>query len=177
MKKIARLRRRFPGEFLFKLTRRPLPFLLEAARRGPIQGFGLGRFQVALVHQPDLIHQVLVTDASNYTKGRGLETAQRLLGQGLLTSEGALHKGQRQLLQPIFQPKKLARFEPEVDEKTRQLLEHWPECGEIDASREMTRLTLEIITQTIFGTEVDVNEVREAKEEALEVFRTAALPF
>lgn len=170
------MRRRYPGEFLLKLTRRPLPFLLEASRRGSVQGFGLGKFQVALVNQPELIHQVLVTDAANYTKGRGLETAQRLLGQGLLTSEGAFHKRQRQLLQPIFQPKKLARFEPDVDQKARELLSHWPEDGTIEASTEMTRLTLEIIAQTIFGTEVDVAEVREAMHDALDVFRVAALP-
>lgn len=177
MNTMTRLRRRYPGEFLYKLARRPLPFLLETARLGPVHGFGLGQFQVALVHRADLIHQVLVTDASNYTKGRGLETARRLLGQGLLTSEDPLHKSQRQLLQPIFQPRHLTRFEPEVDDKTRELLSHWPELGEIDASVEMTRLTLEIISQTIFGADVDVHEVREAMKEALEVFRTASLPF
>jgi cytochrome P450 len=176
MNTMTRLRRRYPGEFLYKLMRRPLPFLLDTARLGSVHAFGLGKVQVALVNRPDLIHQVLVTDAANYAKGRGLETAQRLLGHGLLTSENPLHKSQRQLLQPIFQPRNLARFESEVDEKTRQLLEHWPAEGEIDASREMTRLTLEIITQSLFGTDVDVSEVREAMGEALEVFRTASLP-
>jgi len=129
MNTITRLRRRYPGEFLLKLTRQPLPFLVETSKRGPIHGFAMGKFQVAILNRPDLIHQVLVTDASNYTKGRGLEVAQRLLGQGLLTSENPLHKSQRQLLQPIFQPRHLERFEPDVDQKTRQLLEHWPEQG------------------------------------------------
>ena len=176
MKTITRLRRRYPGEFMLKLVRQPLAFLLEVSRRGPAHAFGLGKFQVAIVNQPELIHQVLVTDSANYTKGRGLEVAQRLLGQGLLTSENPLHKSQRHLLQPIFQPRNLARFQPVVEEKTSDLLKHWPEQGTICASTEMTRLTLEIIAQTVFGAEVDVGEVREVMEEAVEVFRLAALP-
>lgn len=88
--------------------------------------------------------QVLVHDAANYTKGRGLQVARRLLGQGLLTSENPLHKEQRRLLQPIFQPRRLQRFDTTF-QQTRERLQHWPTV--ISANSEMTRLTLEIISE------------------------------
>ena len=43
-------------------------------------------------------------------KGRGLERAKRLLGEGLLTSEGAIHLRQRRLMQPAFHRDRIAAY-------------------------------------------------------------------
>jgi hypothetical protein len=64
--------------------------------------FRLGPVFVYLVNDPELIRSVLVTRADRYHKGRGLERAKRLLGEGLLTSEDAVHLRQRRLMQPAF---------------------------------------------------------------------------
>lgn len=177
MKSIPEPRRRYPGEFFLKITRDPLPFFEQMSRSGPITGIRMGSFQMVILSQPELIQQVLVRDATNYTKGRGLEVTRRLLGLGLLTSEDPLHKQQRHLLQPIFQPRRLECFSGAFEEQTRRLLRRWPQQGTISASPEMTRLTLEIISQTLFGNEVDVEEVRGAMEDAVQTFRLVALPF
>ena len=173
-------KRRYPGEFLLKLMQNPLGFLSELnATHGPVVGMKLGKRRIVTVQQPELIHQVLVTDAASYIKGRGLEVAKRLLGEGLLTSEGQLHKQQRQLLQSVFQARKVEQFAPTVQACSERLLGGWPEQGVISASPEMTRLTLQIVGESLFGSnlENDVAEVRSAMDEVVEVFRVCSLPF
>ena len=170
----------YPGQFLFKLRKDPIPFITElTARNGPVVGFSLAKYRVVVLAEPELIHRVLVTDAASYVKGHGLEVAKRMLGEGLLTSEGELHRQQRQLLQPVFQARKVELFGPVVESWSRKVINEWPESGSISASQEMTRLTLQIVGESLFGTnlENDVNEVRSAMDETLANFRTATLPF
>lgn len=173
-------KRRYPGEFLLKLIQNPLPFLTHISQQhGPIAGMKLGKIRLVAVNQPELIHHVLVTDSASYAKGRGLEVAKRLLGNGLLTSEGALHKQQRQLLQPVFQARKVEQFATDVITCSESVLDQWPQKGYISASPEMTRLTLKIVGKSLFGSdlEADVSQVRSAMDEAVEVFRVCSLPF
>ena len=57
---------------------------------------------------PRHIRDILVTHQRKFMKGRGLERAKRLLGEGLLTSEGAVHVRQRRLMQPAFHRERIA---------------------------------------------------------------------
>src|ERR1700732_5019185 len=81
----------------------PLDFFTTLARTyGDVSSYKMGGEQLFLVNEPQLIRDVLVTHSRNFTKSRGLERSKRLLGQGLLTSEGATHLRQRRLMQPAF---------------------------------------------------------------------------
>ena len=70
---------------------------------GPVGNFSLidvaelqlGPQSVVLLSHPDAIRDLLVTNNKSFVKGRALERAKRLLGEGLLTSEGAYHLRQR----------------------------------------------------------------------------------
>jgi cytochrome P450 len=173
------LKRRYPGEFLFKISRDAPRTLTQLAAQGPIVGLRLGSFQLLFISQPELIHQVLVTQAADFTKGRGERALRRLLGQGLLTSDGPLHKAQRRLLQPVFQAQKVGAFSTEITHRTDYLLRQWPRQGVIDASPEMSRLTMQIVGECLFGTnlEQDVQEVRQALQQGMNLFRLASMPF
>lgn len=73
---------------------------------GDIVGFRLGLQRFYLLSHPDLAEQVLVEQPDVFVKmydpdkPKGL---QLVLGQGLVTSTGALWQRQRRLLQPVFQ--------------------------------------------------------------------------
>jgi cytochrome P450 len=85
-------------------------------------------------------------------KPNGLEL---VLGQGLVTSKGELWQKQRRLMQPVFQRKNLTDLLPQFATAGEQILERWRQLGisaEVNLSDEMMRLTLEVITQTMFGT-------------------------
>ncbi|HEY3043073.1 MAG TPA: cytochrome P450, partial [Vicinamibacterales bacterium] len=70
--------------------RDPLAFLTQLARTyGDVSYFRLGSERAFFINHPQHIRDVLVTHDRNFTKSRGLERAKKLLGEGLLTSEGA----------------------------------------------------------------------------------------
>ncbi len=78
-------------------------FLLRLAReQGDVATFRLGRRDALLLSHPDHVRQVLVDDAAAFRKGGIMRRARRLLGDGLLTSEGERHHAQRRALQPAF---------------------------------------------------------------------------
>ena len=89
-------RQRYPAEFALAVIRRPLALFEELAQRyGDVAGIRIASQPVVLVSHPDLIRDVLVTHGRLFHKGRGLERAKMLLGEGLLTSEDELHLRQR----------------------------------------------------------------------------------
>jgi len=77
---------------------------------GDIAHFQIGLQRVFLLNHPDLIRDVLVTHYENFTKGRELQRAKNLLGEGLLTSEGERHQRQRRLIQPAFHRAQMAKY-------------------------------------------------------------------
>jgi cytochrome P450 len=81
---------------LLALRRNPLGFLSQLSRDyGDIAHFKIGPQHVFLLNSPEFIKEVLVTESHKFAKGRGLQLAKRLLGEGLLTSEGEFHRRQR----------------------------------------------------------------------------------
>jgi cytochrome P450 len=90
--------------------RDPLAFFSSLARTyGDISHVHMAGEHLFLLNHPQLVKDVLVTNQRSFHKGRGLERAKRLLGEGLLTSEGAMHRRQRQLMQPAFHRERIAR--------------------------------------------------------------------
>jgi cytochrome P450 len=89
-------RRRYPGEFTLAIVRRPLDFLTGLAREfGDVAAFDVGSQPIVLLSHPDHVRDVLVSHGRRFHKGRGLERAKLLLGNGLLTSEDELSLRQR----------------------------------------------------------------------------------
>ena len=122
---------------------------------------------------------MLVTHQRNFTKSRGLERAKKLLGEGLLTSEGAAHLRQRRLLQPAFHRDRIAAYADVMVEHADRLQARWQDGATLDVSKEMMRVTLSIVGKTLFDTDVEskADEVGVAVTEVLETFWFNLLPF
>src|SRR4051812_29929121 len=134
----------FPG-------RDPLAFFSNLARTyGDIVGYKMGGEQLYLVGDPQHIKDILVTNSRNFMKGRGLQRSKRLLGQGLLTSEGAFHLRQRRLMQPAFHRDRIAGYGQTMVEHADRLRNSWVDGAALDIAREMNRLTLNIVGKTLF---------------------------
>ena len=96
---------------MFSLMEDPLGFFETMARTyGDICRFRSGPVTLHLLNHPDLVRDVLVTYAAKFKKGRALEKAKRLLGEGLLTSEGDFHLRQRRLMAPAFHRQRIAAY-------------------------------------------------------------------
>jgi cytochrome P450 len=99
---------------------RLLDFLLETAREyGPVASFRIGPRR-AFLASPELIEQVLITDAKHYIKHFGARAYKPVLGNGLVTSEGEFWHQQRKLIQPVFLKTRMQSYAPVMGELTER---------------------------------------------------------
>jgi cytochrome P450 len=112
-----------------------------------------------VIHHPDDVKRVLVSNHRNYTKGIGLDRVKILLGKGLMTSEGELWKRQRYMMQPFFHRRVVTEFAQLIGQANDRFIARWEEIsrrGEpVNLTDEMSELTLEIVLRSIVGTDLD----------------------
>ncbi|HWD07666.1 MAG TPA: cytochrome P450 [Actinomycetota bacterium] len=112
------------------------------------------------VFHPDGVQHVLASNADNYCKADEVYgEVRKLLGNGLLTSEGDVWKRQKRMVQPLFTHKQVASYVPMIENEARNLVERWSpseQRGEtVDLHSEMTRVTLRVVGRAVFGSDVD----------------------
>jgi cytochrome P450 len=116
----------------------------------PSDGVGL-----YVLKHPEHIWQVLVRDGTKYSKKHtAFAMLERVLGQGLLNTDGEVWRRQRRMIQPAFNKKRLAMYaDVMVDEAQRCAASWYP--GQVrDLSREMMELTLRVVCRTLFSHDV-----------------------
>lgn len=157
---------------LRRIRRDPLAFFEELAAVGDMVTVRIGPQRVYLVSHPELVRDVLVTHGRSFMKGRALQEAKRILGEGLLTSEGELHLRQRRLIQPLFHQERVAGFGADMVRAAERVSERWRDGAEVEMAGEMTELTLAIVGRTLFDADVerDARDVGESLTVAMEMF-------
>ena len=130
------------------------------------------------LYHPDDVEYVLVTNPKNFIKSMSLRSNffQRLVGNGLLTSQGEEWKRQRRLSQPAFHRERVASYGQVMVDYTNRLTAKWQEGETRDIHRDMMRLTLEIVVQCLFSADVsnDVDEVGATLKELVKPFAAQA---
>ncbi len=109
----------------------------------------------------------MVTTAGNFTKSADYRALARVLGQGLLTSEGEFWKRQRSLIQPAFHRQNILAYAAVMTQATGRMLDSWKEKGERNIHEDLMRVTLEIVAQCLYGAEV--TDAAERVGKAMEV--------
>jgi cytochrome P450 len=168
------------GGSLLAFRRDMIGFLERTARvHGDVAYFTLGPQPVYLLSHPDDIKDVLITYNKSFVKGRGLQRAKRLLGEGLLTSEGEFHTRQRRLAQPAFHRQRIASYAATMVDCASVVRDRWDDGASLDMSDEMMRLTLAVVGKTLFGADVEseADEIGHALSEVMRLFEIATLPF
>src|SRR5262245_57368060 len=98
-----------------------------------------------VIHHPDDVKRVLVSNHRNYTKGVGLDRVKILLGKGIMTSEGELWKRQRYMMQPMFHRRVITEFARLIDDCTERFIHKWEAQaarGElVNVTEDMSELT------------------------------------
>jgi len=154
------------------LNNNPLEYFTTIAREyGDIAGLRILNFKTIFINHPDLIEEVLVTNARLYSKGRVLRANRHVFGEGLLTSEGDFWLRQRRLTQPTFHRARIASYAATMVEYAQRMMDGWRSGEERDAHGEMLRLTLQIVGKTLFDADVerDAQEVGKSLELLLEI--------
>jgi cytochrome P450 len=113
-----------------------------------------------LINDPDLIRYVLVENAANYPKDAlQLEKLTPAVGRGLLTADAESWRLQRRTVAPLFQPASVAGYLASMAASIEEMLARWDGYARsgatIDIAREMTALTYDIISRTVFSHEIE----------------------
>ncbi|OKI84092.1 cytochrome P450 [Streptomyces sp. CB02414] len=145
-----------PG-LLKKLAVDRLGLMREAAALGDAVRVVIGPKKLYVFNHPDHAKHVLADNSTNYHKGIGLVQARRVLGDGLLTSDGDIWQEQRRTVQPAFRPTRIARQADAVAEEAAKLvalLRGHEGAGPLDVQAELTGLTLGVLGRTLLDTDL-----------------------
>jgi cytochrome P450 len=126
-----------------------------------------------LVSHPDDIEAVLVKHARIMRRDQHSVVLERALGKGLLTSDGDLWKRQRRLMAQAFVPRKIQSYGAAMARVTDAGLGTWRDGATINLHQEMSRLTMEVVADVLFGsslTHADTELVRASMETVNEFF-------
>lgn len=163
----------------FRMQRDRLGFVRYVASHGDLVSLRMGPYVMYVVSDPDYIKELLVTQARKVVKGRGLERAKRLFGEGLLTSEGEHHLRQRRLSQPAFARQRLVTYGSAMAEFSERYVATLRD-GEIrNLDRDLMRLTLAIAGKTLFDSDIerDAAAVGQALDGFMSSFQFLMLPY
>ncbi len=136
------------------LLRNPLEVMRSAAREyGDIVRIPVIMQSRILLNHPDYIQQVLIFQQNKFHKSTlSKEATERLLGQGLLISEGDFWRRQRRLAQPAFHRHRINEYSSAMVECAEAQGRTWRNGETRNMAEEMMALTLEAAVRTLFGT-------------------------
>jgi cytochrome P450 len=158
------------------LARDPIEF-----QRGRFATYGdtysshVGAISMLVTREPESLLRVLVEDAANYQKpetGIGAAQLRRLLGNGLVSSNGDFWREQRRQIQPAFGAQHLRSYAQTMVEYAQRWIERCADGAQIDVSAQMMGLTLQIVARLLMGR--DVRSERDPTPRLMQAFRDTA---
>jgi cytochrome P450 len=134
----------------------PMQFLTRIAiRYGGIARIPLARGFLYLVSGPDLIKALLVDHRTRFIKNTRYSVMQKVLGQGLLLSEGDVWRRQRLASQSAFRPGALERQVSWMSPMIADFLDGWDARAKdnavIELMPEFERLAQGLAGRLLFG--------------------------
>jgi cytochrome P450 len=170
-----------PNKLLREFISNPTRVLMKIAYTyGDISHFKFGRQHVYLINDPQYIENILIRDHKIFIKSRGLQASRRLLGEGLVTSEGEYHDKQRRIIQPAFHPNRIKNYGHIMADYAERISEKWEDGMIIDIHREMMYITSAIIAKSVLGSDivdVESDKVNRALLASMEYLNRVLMPF
>ena len=134
-----------------RLWRDPLRTLCSLAEVGRVVRVDLGSRSVYFLTDPTDVHELLVKHGDSTVKGRLFERARGLVGVGLTTSDGELHRRQRALLQPLFSRGRMDGYAEIMGRCAAHMATAWRHGERIELDRAMYALAVATVTTAMFG--------------------------
>ena len=107
-----------------------------------------------VLSRPDQAEHVLATSQGNYVKPFTYRPLRMMLGDGLLTSEDAVWRRHRRIIQPVFSSRNVASFAADMDSGARRAVGRWTGSQVIDVASEMSALTLDVVGRALFSADL-----------------------
>jgi len=143
--------------FAFRRFRPANPILLFqhlVDEYGDIAHYKIGWNHIVFLNNPDYIREVLVVQNDNFIKERTVRRTKMLLGEGMITAEGAQHRSQRQVAQPAFHRQRIPEYADMIVQEGVRMRDRWRDGEQRDIARDMMHLTLNVVAGTLFATDL-----------------------
>ncbi len=153
------------------LSRETLGYLERCAREcGDLVPLRFFWKRILFVNHPDLIEQVLAKNSRKVIKDIAQRADRPLIGDGLFLSEGDSWLRQRRMMQPMFHRERIAAYGATMVACAERLIASWRDGETRDIYRDMSRLTMAVVAETLFDADIwgDADEVAGALACALE---------
>src|ERR1700756_2667518 len=121
---------------------------------GDIAHYKIGWNHIVFLNHPDYIREVLVVQNDNFVKERTVRRSKMLLGEGMITSEGAQHRAQRQVAQPAFHRQRIPEYADTMVREAVRMRGQWRDGEERNIAIDMMHLTLNVVAETLFVTDL-----------------------
>ncbi len=113
-----------------------------------------GKRSFFMLSRPEHAEHVLVQHQDRYVKAFTYRPLKAFLGDGLLTSEGAVWQRHRRLVQPVFSHRHVQSFAPAIVAAARRRAAQWTTGAGVDVAAEMRTLTMDVTGRVLFGTDL-----------------------
>lgn len=149
-----------PGRFitghLREASKRPLEYVLEVTRAyGDVVQLRLGPSRMILVNHPEHVKRVLQEKHSHYGRPAFVTLLRKLVGNGLLFSEGGFWLRQRRIMQPSFHRERIANFASIIARAASERVERWrAHAGAVELISETTELIAAINGPALFANDI-----------------------
>ncbi|TNE52521.1 MAG: cytochrome P450 [Deltaproteobacteria bacterium] len=152
-----------PWYHAFRTVRRirqdMIQFLTESTEAyGDVARYRFGPIVLHFFRHPDHVQHILQARHRNFCRSSFYDQMKRLLGEGLLTSDGDFWLKQRRLIQPAFHRKRLDTLAWIMAEEADTLVQRWQRHagGEpFDIVEDMMRFALLVAGRSLFETNVE----------------------
>ncbi|MFZ0298023.1 MAG: cytochrome P450, partial [Candidatus Sulfotelmatobacter sp.] len=121
---------------------------------GDIAHYKIGHHHIVFLNHPEYIREVLVVQNDNFIKERTVQRSKMLLGEGMITAEGAEHRAQRQTAQPAFHRQRIVEYGSVMVEEACRTRDSWSAGEQRDIAADMMHLTLNVVARTLFATDL-----------------------
>jgi len=146
---------------LARFVRRPLPFLFQARRDlGETFVFDVPVKDRTLIitSHPDHARSLFTAPPELVPSMTAESPLRPVLGESVLTSNGARHLRQRRLLLPPFHGDAIRQYEAAIETAVHRELDTWVAGEPFALTPRMQRVTLDVIMAGIFGVEGEPQE-------------------
>jgi cytochrome P450 len=141
--------------------------------------YRLGLSHIVFVNQLDFIQEILINQPQNFIKERTQRRMKILLGEGLITSDGEIHRRQRRIAAPAFHRQRIQAYGAIMVDRAAHMRAQWQPHQSIDIASQMMQLALQVVARTLFNTDVtdDVLQINNQVNVIMELYNyLIALP-
>ncbi len=148
-----------PGRFIVgimpEFRQDSLEFMLDVRKYGDLVRTNFGPFPMYFANSPEVIHQILVEDASKYQKSQVVKDVLKpSAGNGIFTSDGDFWRRQRKLVQPAFHTRRIGSYADTITRFSAETAEVWRDGETRMIDEDMMHLTMQIICKVLFDAEI-----------------------